>query len=425
MATKTVVVTKTGTPAYVGGIATARGEGETASVLQHLIDRGDVRVVYFGSCRGYENWGPYTSGQLIVMDPSMTGIFSGNETPRFSDAAPMAERIDPYIAQLLEHDVSCWLDMTGPEVSWSWPANPRWASCLLWSARYSGPAKYAMHQVFQKQRAPRFCIVTDPKCYPRDGEMATGWDGLKPRAVLSQETTTFDRTLMEKYCKIKTVYAACEYWLTEGFDRVERVKRLDLAIAANGHLTDARVGGRGKGRCSESKRYQAWSGVLEQCNPNQTRICGAGWENHAYQTDPERSQMFVGVLPDLNAVLDHIASGFGSPVLPQKRGFNTTKPRLHALCDSVPYLYTGSEGTLYYDIDERILPMNHPARWVDKMPKLTAEQHREAVDLVLRNTTPDFSKLDHLVDRAIANDNMMYDYRNEDWVNTFGGYVFG
>lgn len=390
----TVVVIKSGSPCYVGGTGTARGDADTPAIIEHLVERGDLDVVFFGAFRG-------EIPGCRVMDPDLRGIFD----PRIvfaSDADKIDERCKPYVDELRELGVACYIDSTGPEVSWSWPKNDQGASLMISSARYGGPAKRLMHLV----PSHRICVVTDPKCYPRDGEFARMWPSLLPHAVLSQEQRVFDRRVSYVDYKIHTVRSGAEYWLTHRMEPIQNTGEWQVVVAANTHVTDPRVGGHGK-RPQESDRALLWEEVLSRCDSSNTRICGSGWDKTAaYERDPA---MFVGILPTMQDVREFLSTGVCGPMITQRKGFASTKPRLYALSGSVPR-FAGD-----YDCDAVLLPQDHPARWGHQSYDIV-----ETLELILERTRPNFSLLDRVVDECVAG---RCTWPDPAWLATFGGYV--
>lgn len=404
---KTVVVTKTGSPCFVGMKGSARGDADTPSIVEHLCARGDIDVCYFGSCRNWEEG--WKDLDVTVFDPYLGDIVNEASVQNKSCEPALIDRLDPFVADLQNgREIVAWIDCFGGTPSWSWPVNPLNATTQVFAVAYAAPALYAMH----KTGGPRFAVVTDPKVYKRDGEMMHMWPEVFPKAVLSQEQRTWKKKISYNDVMVHAKYAACEFWLTHLMEPIVRDKQWDLTIAANAHFNEGRL---------PRDRDHLWYNILSLCDPERTRICGKGWEK-APQLYSEFREMFVGVLPDMDAVREFMAIGIGSPVIPQMPGFNSTKPRLHALSGSVPYLFGDGLQTMTYDRDARILPLNHPARWTidGGDPILTDAQISETIELVLERTRPDFSVLDDLVDHALAG---QVTWPDPAWLERFGGYV--
>lgn len=398
---RTIAVTRTGSPFFVSGVgSSARGDLDTEPVVRHLAARGDCDIVYFGVIRNAEA----LPDNVRVID------VDARQFDRYSDDSHVEECLKPYVDQLRDMEPLCMIDLFGAVPTWSWVANPNYAMVFDFGIKYSAPALYAIH----KLKLPRFGIVTDPKCYKRDMEMGSIWPEIVPQAVLSQETLQFKKSICNTKFLCHAVYAACEYWLTDVFcpEQKEFEKTHDISIASNTHLGENRL---------PKGRENLWTEILERCDPASTRISGAGWEKHPFYYLPEWRESFVGVLKGFDNVLEHIGRGRGGPMIPQWPGFNSTKPRLYALMGSVPYLYGdgSSQYDMTYDRDARVLPLNHPSRWVNGPPHSYDAQ--ETIELVLKNTVPDYSKLDALVDRILAG---TVTYPDPAWLKEFGGYVY-
>lgn len=419
----TVAIIRTGSPYFVsGGGASARGELDTDGFLRYLLTRDDLDVVFFGSIRGDYECLRDAGLHVIDIDEKWQGYGPG-ELTFLSDEA-LRERFDPYVQELAAMEPVCFVESAGPTPSWSWSENPNFASVYDFAIRWSAPPLYAMHMI----QAPRYTVVTDPKCYKRDLEMSLMWPECIPRAVLSQEDRVFDKTIGGTPYKVHAAYAACEYWFTAWLHQWVNLEECfhqpdghsgyqhDLHIAANAHLTENRL---------PKGRTDLWGDILRRCPPDETRVCGAGWDKHPLYE--ERPDMFVGVLKTFEEVLTHMASGRGSPMIPQWPGFNSTKIRLHAMMGSCPYPFGGEDyfHPMTYDRKERVLSLSHPARWIDGPPDLSSSQRCDTIHLVLEKTKPNFSKLDALVDRTIESRRagVPIKFESDEWLSQFGGYV--
>lgn len=397
----TFVVMRTGSPIYFNDQQGARGDQDTVPIIQYLLDAGHD-IVLFGPWRG-------------ELPEGLRGVFV--DTSLFNEKSSreeILEAIDPAVEQLRQYDPKFCLEFWGPPPTWSCPWNPNGARVFGFGTRYSLPMLYAIEQL----QLERYGIVTDPKCYKRDLEMATMWRHIEPRAVLSQEERTFKReTQGVKYtCHIK--YAACEFWLTRGMERLEPVpKEFPCGIAANTHIGKT-------GLSTFIDRFPLWREILDDC-PDGTALCGTGWpEAFTHQTDAERFNFF-GELPTMGDVLDLLNRCVGGPMIPQWPGFNSTKPRLYALANCVPMLYGNGKQKYTYDRDERITPLTSMWRWPNGLDLFKLgmgwQGTNEYLEYILERTEPNFSMLDDLIDGGYAGG-----YRgasNKDaWIKKFGGY---
>lgn len=415
----TVVVARTGSPYFVGddGVS-ANGEADTQCVIDHLADAG-YNVVYFGLCNGEER----LRKDVILMKPNMKGV-DENATED-----ELKERLDPLIAHLQELRPICCVNVAGAPASWSWPKNPNGAFTQAFAVRYSAPCLYMIHRC----GLPRVCVITDPKVYQRDCEGATMWPQVQPIAVLSQEETTFAKRIQDKKYKVVAKYAGCEYWRTEGMQRILRIytaiKNRTITTAAHSHY--------GRGALGVG-RDDVWPLILDKYLSDEneaghclsTRICGKMWEGHP--TQRKYPEVFVGCLENERKVHELLREGYCGPMIPQKKGFNTTKIRLHALNLNAPLPY-GRGGPYTYDADARVVPLDSPFR-IDEDPDglkkavdytmTHGDARLEYVNDVLEKTKPNWWLLDECVAR-LTDMEWRADAikQNLEWVNLFGGYV--
>ena len=307
----------------------------------------------------------------------------------FTAGPEIIERLDPIVEKCRELNPKMVIVVEGATPTWSWPENPNCALVFAFCIRYNLPALYIIH----KLNIPRISIVTDPKCYPRDSEMTTIWPNIMPAAVLSQENATWTKIIQGKRVQFNAVASGVEFWNTTYWHvpPTRELKDKVVATAANAHFKNTRL---------HKHRHQAWEDVWKNWLPehkHETVVCGKGWDKHEFFD----SDVFIGVVKTHQDAWRVMSRGHYGPVLPQKEGFNSTKPRLHALVNSVPLLY-GDGGYMTYDKDERILPLNHPARIrTDGLEGVIKRCHnikQEIIEEVLEKTTPDFKMLDDVIE---------------------------
>ncbi len=405
-----VMVTRTGSPYFVQGHGTsAYGEWDTQGVVDYLRSQSGIDVCYFGPIRG-----GHLLDNVLALDVDVRGfdeLTSGDE---------IDERLEDPLAQLKEFDPQVCIEVFGATPSWSWPDNPNIAGTHGWCIRYSAPCLRAMNVL----NIPRVGIVTDPKCYKRDLEMATMWKNIRPVAVLSQEDRTFKKHMQGIDYLVHCVYSGCEFWSTAGMEQTRPDKIFDLAVMAHTHINNPRLA---KGRDA------IWSHILDEWLKvdllrNSTCIIGKGWDKFSGY-DPDT---MIGVLKTWEAAIDHIGKGLASPMIPQWPGFNTTKPRLHTLVNSCPMLFGTGIHSHTYDMDERILPLNHPARipedndgkgLIRAWEGLTDEIRQDAIDLAYKNTTPQHDLLDDLLSAFDCKPDQRPDTLDPMWYLKFGGYI--
>ena len=382
----TIMVTRTGSPCYVNNKGSKpRGDLDTDPLIRYLALRDDINVVYFGVIRNAKDL-PENVSVINVPVQHIDYLLTGRDIEKiWADSLHELREMNP---------VGC-IEMFGATPSWSWVDNPNGAMTQDFAVKYSLPPLWAMH----KLDIPRYGVVTDPKCYKRDLEMVSCWKNIVPRAVLSQEDTVIKRKMNGYPVEIEAVYAACEFWLTTGFDQYSH--------RGEGHVVCANTHHK-----AYKGREELWWEILMRC-PEATKLCGQGWDKISVPNHVTN----CGIMPDLEATLAFIRSGEEGVCIPQKPGFNTTKPRLYALQNTVPRLFGNGKHEWTYDRDERILPLNHPARFDSGQPY----DHDEVIQMILDKTTPDFSKLDRLIDSILDG----RDHTTAEWRQEFGGYYIG
>lgn len=386
----TIVVTKTGQAINMDDGVSPRGELDTPPLLRWLGSRDDINVIFLGHVRGDvpDNiaWFNFDSKHIVDMDD-------------------VKERCDPVIDEVLSICIPLFvLNSTGCAFTWCSPdgTNELYQSTIA----YSSCPTYLMSRI-----GPRVCLVTDPKCYPIEGDITLRYDGrLRPVAVLSQEDVVFPKSIRKQKYEVHGVYSGCENWLTWEWEQIKRDKIVDVAICQNGHFKDTRT---------NPKRYtfsraEEWETILEHSDRSNTQLCGKGWNTDA--------DWYHGVLKHTLEVRHFLAEGERGTMLPQKNGFMTTKARILALSNCAPCFYgAGNEDTRFvYDAHERVLPFDHEARLPHgrSIVEHRLFDHSAVIEEVLEKTTPDFSKLLKLIDAFI--DGPVFD---EAWVKEFGGYV--
>ncbi len=388
-----VLVARTGSVVSTGG-ATSKSEGlETVSIVRHLKRQGHD-VILYGQVIDDYSWLEQIGVKVIV--PNIVGVNNEITLEAFH------EKVWPSIEQLQDLRPQVWVNVAGGAYTRGVPTTQM--RLLQAGIRYSGPILYAN----AKLRLPRVCVVTDPKCYPHEFEMTDpGGEANIPIAVLSQEHASFEKRINYSKWMIHARYSACEYWMTDGMmpRRPKNDPKFDVVIVANSHFTNPRV---------EGFRTSTWEKILKGFT-GKTAIIGHGWEGWD-------NRGWLGTVPSLDDVINAMHDGWAGSMIPQKRGFNTTKIRLYALAGCAP-LPHGRGEHLTYDVEGKVLDLDHPAR-ISTRDGLTeadinraftfAVYHRDKIiHEVLEKTKPDFSMLDEVVDWVAAKRELNF---------RFGGY---
>lgn len=252
---KTILVSKTGMSFATreqARLGSATGEqGETEGILRHLVQRGDVHVIYFGRMRGEV--------------PGVTNI--APDTQGLNEHVLCAEQEERWardIAALKPHEPIACINVTGPPATFSWARNPRGAQIQAQGVHYTGPILNAIHKLGLK----RICVNNDPRTYPRDQEMSYGWTSCRPVALLDQCAAIKSQTVGGKEYRRVSVYSAAQSWawLPEAAPRAF-ADRVPCNVVAHAHIGDG---------CAQQDRDSAWRAIIDGDYP----IYGKGWEHY-------------------------------------------------------------------------------------------------------------------------------------------------
>lgn len=402
---KTLILTRTGSPIMYGKDTSARGEADTIPIFEHLINWYPGPVIVLGALRGDI---PQDTERVRYVTMPEIGDVIEKGLVRYIKPKILEERTLPIAQLIADSDPLCFIETMGPTPTWSWPDNPNCALPYDFAILYSAPILYTMNYCATRLGTRRCGIVTDPKCYKRDSEMGSMWPGVIPSAILSQENRIWDRKIIGTKFRCHAVHAHCEYWHTDGMEYIGPHEKIgDCMIAANTHVGASLL---------ERGRDEVWLEILSQA-PDGTTICGNGWDRVPYKEWGRLN--WIGCLPTLQHVYDNLRWYKGGPMIPQTRGFNTTKPRLYALNDCCPYMYGDGTQHLTYDVDERVLPLDHYSRWPAAMSNggITDAQRADTIAHVLEATKLNWTTLHNLI-RDIESCDM-----GPEWLATYGGYV--
>ena len=386
-----LLVCRTGSPLYCDPVkaTSPKGEADTLPFLEWCAQNEKVEAMYFGRTVSPELC------PVPCIEPDLS------EVGEFCSLAEMKERLEPCWDKIREFAPDVIVNYQGAPPTWSNPDNPRFSSVQAMAVRYCLPALYTMHML----EIPRVVVMTDPKCYPRDGEMSTCWPLTRPVAVLSQEDTIFKRTIIGKDWNVHAAYAGCEYWLTWNWEPLTPfLERDPLLLMGHSHFKTSRIPG------GREDIYARWFDNVK-CD-----IIGTGWEGW---------EQWLGTVPTLNDVRELLRHYHGGPFLPQKPGFNSTKPRIYAMSGACPMPYGTGLADLTYDRDARILPLDHPCRiregetLGEAWSRLSLRELNDGLALTLENTRPDFTKLLSCVNDIKSG----RDTLTEEWARTYGGYL--
>jgi hypothetical protein len=385
-------------------LASAVGEqGETEGTIQHLAERNDIRVVYFGRYLGED------IGCDAVVAPSATLALAADYGSYVQDASP-EEQEAAWLAdmQSLEtviggDEVIGLLQVAGYSPTFSWIGNPKASTVQCSSVMYQGPQLKACEYF----KIPRLIVNNDPRTYPKDQEMSFGWEYARPAALLDQ--CQLDRKIIvggEHYLR-RSVWARSESWAYQ--ERRENTDKMSSVCIAHAHITDG---------CKQRGRDAAWANVLGDTLPSGLRVFGRGWENFSGY-DPA---VMVGEIKP-SEVLDVFNCTTCCPCVAAAPGFYTGKVYVCESQGCIPILYGNGDDPYTWDPNGVFLPLNSPlrvckpgdlARVVDETCK-EKDALRETWHALCK---PHFSLLDEMIDKLVAGK----DWRSAEWFDRFGGY---
>lgn len=416
-----IAITRTGSPIYFGSEAGARGELDTVPFIERLVATYTGRIIVFGALRGDV---PPDDEHVTYINIDMRDVNPSGDEARFTRPDVLIERIMPYAQIIAEYQPKCVFDCWGATPTWSWTGNPNGALPYDFAVLYSAPMLFVMKYLNEVNGfTPRFGIVTDPKCYKRDLEMATIWPEIIPAAVLSQEKRMWDRKLQGKRFRTWAAYARCENWLTWQWECIPNTNDFPCVIMANTHVNAGLLA---------PGRDEVWLEILNEV-PDDTVVFGSGWDKVPY-AEWDRLR-YVGVLPTTDDVRAALAQCYGGPMICQMPGFMTTKARIYAMSGALPLAYgliNDDPHPLAYDRDCRVFAPNDMLRWIagrdvegQTCLNISDKRREFLINHILELTTPNFSLLDHLLSEIndMTREGMQSVCKRPLWLDQFGGYV--
>lgn len=398
----TILITKMGSVYRTRKLAAQSSnvgeQGETEGVINHLLKRSDINLVYFGQYRGEIPEGlTVIQSHLDDLDELSSGEYQ--KQLWLQDAQDVA----PYEPKM-------FIQVAGYASTNSTIDNPVMAGVQAAGVRYTAPLLH-INQFF---KLPRIVINNDPRSYPREGEMAWGWDWLIPAALLSQRSAEWSRKLREVKYEVKEVYCGAENWCEH--IRLTPSNSMPCTVVAHAHIKDG---------CRFKERNTAWGKVLAPQKDVTTlkqmgmRIYGRGWQ-HFDGYDPE---LMPGVINPAE-VMKVLADAKVCPAVAAGNLFYTGKLRTCLAQQCLPLFY-GSGEPFTFDPLEKYLPINSGFRVKElgdllKLVKFFDTHEKERMNFV--NTmwalsSPDFSLLDKCITDVLSGRK-----RDDSWWQEYGGY---
>ena len=402
---RTVLISKVGGVFYTREQAaknSAVGEqGETEGIINHLLQRDDIQLVYFGQ------WYGDVPDNLIHIEACLEDL---NE---MSTSKYQQECWKRDIEKVEGLNPEVYVNIAGYASTMSWIGNPKSAGVQAAAVRYTSPVL----NLLQHFKLPRIVINNDPRSYPREGEMGLGWEYILPTALLSQRTLNWARILQGTKIYCREVYAGCENWCEH--IRLIREKVNSVSIVSHAHILDG---------CKFKARDAAWSKILSppeditELKSMGMKIYGKGWE-HFSGFDPE---LMTGVIRP-NEVMEVLASAKVCPAVAAGNNFYTGKLRTCLAQGCLPLFYGRGE-PFTFDPLGKYLPLNSEFR-VNKPGDLLKrvkyfDTQSLTRDMLISDlweaSKPDWSMLDNCLNDILNG----RDTKSDSWRQAYGGYWY-
>ena len=397
----TVLITKIGSVCYTKEYTrtkrnlknAARGEqGTTEAVVNHLLKRGDIRVVYFGKW-----YGELPEGLIYVeWENKGLGAYSLSKEQKDKFKIDIA-RLDKYAP------FTCFVTIAGYAANNSLLDNEYQVICQACSVRMIGP----VINVLDHYKLPRIVVLNDIRNYPNEHEMTWFTPYMRPAALLSQREREWSRIIHGKRWYISERYAAAEHW--RDFDeKTQPNKTHDCLIVGHAHMKDGK----------KLKHHdEAWRKILNSFLPINFKIYGSGWE-HFSGYDPK-------IMPGL-ANADEIFSKAKTTVITITGGELYTNKARFALSKNCLPLFYGRGGPHTMDPLGKYIPLDDPSRIYEPGSLWDVVQtycrnpatRQNVIDRLWEKTKPDWSMLDNCINDLING----RDYNTPEWRADYGGY---
>jgi len=397
---RTVLISKVGGVFYTREQAaknSAVGEqGETEGIINHLLQRDDIQLVYFGQ------WYGDVPDNLIHIEACLEDL---NE---MSTSKYQQECWKRDIEKVEGLNPEVYVNIAGYASTMSWIGNPKLAGVQAAAIRYTSPVL----NLLQHFKLPRIVINNDPRSYPREGEMGFGWKYVLPTALLSQRTLDWDRILQGVEFHCREVYAGCENWCEH--IRLSPTNIKPAVILAHAHIGDG---------CESLVRDDAFATILAPKEDIDTlknqgmRIYGRGWEYFSNYDE----EIMLGTISPVE-VMRVLSEAKVCPAVSAGDNFYTGKLRtcLAQRClplfygDGRPFTFDPLEKYLSFESDLRIKQSGDFLR-LSKMSDLSREQ---LIDDLWEQSKPDWSMLDNCLNDILNG----RDTKSDSWWETYGGY---
>jgi len=404
-AKRSIIIAKVGsvfkTRALAAKSSKVGEQGETEGIINHLLERNDIQLIYFGM------WYGDVPKNLILIEPFIEGL-DENSAGKYQKECWAYDT-----SRVIDYEPIAFINIAGYAATNATIDNLVGAGLQAAGIRYVGPAL----NIMQSCKLPRIVINNDPRSYPRESEMVWGWEYVMPAALLSQRTLDWTRMMRLKKIAVREVYAGAENWCEH--IRLPSTNEIPCTIVAHAHIKD---GCRFKARDNAfSKILTPWEDV-ENLHNLGLRIYGKGWEHFSRYDE----RLMPGVIRP-NEVMEVLAKSMMCPAVAAGNGFYTGKLRTCLAQRCLPLFYGRGEPHTF-DPLEKYLPLNSPLR-INKPGDLLRvvnlvcnkdTRREEVIDEIWEASTPNWSLLDDCIDDLLKG----RDIKSEGWWQRYGGYRY-
>jgi len=418
-----IIVSKSGQSFQTrDGDKNPRGEiAGTQDMIRHLSEEGH-KVIYFGQHQGDI---PYCAATIKPYLEGMSSYQTWREQQnRFEiDTTHL-------ISELTDQGWDgrrppLWIESCGLSASYSHVGNKRGVTCLLSSMRYTAPILGAMRLL----QAPRICLVTDVRSYPRDGEMRDDFPELRPAALLDNTQGGLDKTMIAGFQKWHVRSRDSQSWSWPYLEWLPPCETTmwDVCGASHCHI---KTGFRKKWRNDAWSMLLGREGQLLKSVGERGIMYGEGWEHWSGydwvgpndEIGGIREYQFPGPCsyPKLMRALSVAKC---SPVVAPDERFVTNKPVIIASRGCLPVLLENHAHA--WDPDYEIIPRVHALRaerWDETLmvSRYKFEQRLELWnELKLCLGRQRFDTIDQLV---ADYEGGLYESDRQEWHQRYGGY---
>lgn len=377
--------------------AAASEQGITEAMIRHLVDRGDLRVVYFGQFKSrlYKTGKQAWIDSLEIIKPH---VFDFDE---FTTAKQQREGFRLDLEQIIPLEPKLIIANAGYASSMCMIDNPKGLVVQTCSMCRTAPMLAIQHAL----KLPRAVVCNDIRSYPKEQEM--NWLDVAPCALLGQRAQELTTVIGGERWQRREVMSHAENWVDPPRFKVR--KTIQCVMIAHAHIASGN---------RQKTRDAIFHAMLDGPLPPEFQIRGSGWEHYSgYDADVMRGF----IRPDDAAKM--FAASICSPMLAPATNFYTNKPKFCVAQKCVP-LFWGRGGPFTLDPLGKYMPLD--GKWRLEKPgdlqRVADQVERRSNHILLADLWermhPDFSLLDSCIDDILAG----RDTHTESWWKKYGGY---